>query len=72
MDKHSYVITDVRDFKIKGSQVHRILKLYNVWGQTSPEEWQGNWSDNCKLWGLVSKQDKNKIDFKIELDGEFW
>jgi len=44
--------------------------FYLIFKKTA--EWNGKWSDNCKLCGLIDEKDKKKIDFKIEQDGEFW
>jgi calpain, invertebrate len=35
-------------------------------------EWTGPWSDKSKEWKTVSNEIKNKINFKIDADGEFW
>jgi len=46
-----------------------LVKLRNPWGE---KEWSGPWSDGSEEWNKLSKSDREKLDIKVENDGEFW
>ena len=46
-----------------------MVKLRNPWGV---KEWTGAWSDGSKEWETLSKGERQKLDIKVENDGEFW
>ncbi len=39
---HAYICTKLADLEL-GGQNHRIMRLYNPWG--NEVEWNGKWSD---------------------------
>ncbi|KAM4589385.1 calpain-12 isoform 2-T2 [Fundulus diaphanus] len=65
---HAYAITDTDKVK-KGSEETLLLKLRNPWGFV---EFCGSWSDKCKEWGETDQSEKERLELKLEEDGEFW
>ena len=35
-------------------------------------EWRGAWSDNAEEWGLVSAEERKRLEVTVAGDGEFW
>jgi len=50
----------------EGENGLKLIKLRNPWGQ---HEWNGDWSDNSKLWTPQLKKELNYVDAN---DGSFW
>jgi|APCry1669189534_1035231.scaffolds.fasta_scaffold376797_2 hypothetical protein len=46
------------------------MRLYNPWG--NEVEWNGLWSDNSTIWNSVGSDIRNRLDLRLEKDGEFW
>jgi calpain len=46
------------------------FRIRNPWGGSV--EWKGKWSDKSGTWDYVSEEEKKKIEFEREADGEFW
>uniref|UniRef100_A0A3B3USL6 Calpain 12 n=1 Tax=Poecilia latipinna TaxID=48699 RepID=A0A3B3USL6_9TELE len=65
---HAYAITDT-DKVARGSEEVLLLKLRNPWGFV---EFCGSWSDKCKEWEDMEKSEKQRLELKLEEDGEFW
>ncbi|KAM4742098.1 LOW QUALITY PROTEIN: calpain-12 [Anableps anableps] len=65
---HAYAITDT-DKVAKGSEEILLLKLRNPWGFV---EFCGSWSDKCKEWEDTEQSEKERIELKLQEDGEFW
>ncbi|XP_011408714.2 PREDICTED: calpain-5-like [Amphimedon queenslandica] len=74
---HAYTITDIRRMKLTSGlsslfgnkEKLMMIKMRNPWGQ---KEWNGAWSDDSEEWKRVPKGEKDKMDLKVEDDGEFW
>ncbi|XP_017280277.1 calpain-12 [Kryptolebias marmoratus] len=65
---HAYAITDTETVKAGTSEV-LLLRLRNPWGFI---EFCGSWSDKCKEWEDMDKSEKERIELKLQEDGEFW
>ncbi|XP_007549553.2 calpain-12 [Poecilia formosa] len=65
---HAYAITDT-DKVARGSEEVLLLKLRNPWGFV---EFCGSWSDKCKEWEDTEQSEKQRLELKLEEDGEFW
>ncbi|XP_043976166.1 calpain-12 [Gambusia affinis] len=65
---HAYAITDT-DKVARGPEEVLLLKLRNPWGFV---EFCGSWSDKCKEWEDTAQSEKQRIELKLEEDGEFW
>ncbi|RMZ95081.1 calpain-3 isoform X2 [Brachionus plicatilis] len=66
---HAYIITKVAELE-KRDETFRLIRLYNPWG--NDVEWNGDWSDRSQFWNMVDRNTKEKLELKIENDGEFW
>lgn len=62
---HCYSIISVHEVTSAGKKV-RLLKCRNPWGNS---EWNGNWSDNSKLW---TDQLRNQVGLEVSDDGVFF
>ena len=62
---HAYSVIEIHEFTNNGQNV-RLLKLRNPWGQG---EWQGDWSDNSKLW---TPELRKKVGCEVKDDGFFF
>jgi calpain-15 len=58
---HAYSVLELRE-----ALGLRLLKLRNPWGSF---EWNGDWSDNSRLW---TPQAVAAFGFQRSEDGEFW
>ncbi|XP_029683424.1 calpain-8-like isoform X1 [Takifugu rubripes] len=64
---HAYTVTGVKQLMSQGRQVN-LVRLWNPWGQG---EWNGDWSDESRLWNTVSSEDR-EMCHHMQNDGEFW
>jgi len=73
---HAQVVHLKKDIlKFKQERNVELLKIRNPWNKKGNKnyetEWQGEWSDNSKLWKLV--EDRSLTELPIGQDnGEFW
>ncbi|KAI3381270.1 hypothetical protein SNEBB_003662 [Seison nebaliae] len=68
---HAYTITNVVEIEGDPSDLPlQLVRLRNPWGNSV--EWNGDWSDRSRTWDNVSDEDKERINFTRESDGEFW
>ncbi|XP_037534124.1 calpain-12 [Nematolebias whitei] len=65
---HAYAITDTDKVK-RGLDEVLLLRLRNPWGFV---EFCGSWSDKCKEWDDMEQSEKERIELKLQEDGEFW
>ncbi|XP_013878315.1 calpain-12 [Austrofundulus limnaeus] len=65
---HAYAITDTDKVKAGQDEV-LLLRLRNPWGFI---EFCGSWSDKCKEWEVMEQSEKERIELKLQEDGEFW
>lgn len=47
-----------------------LYRIRNPWG--NEQEWNGAWSDDSDEWNYVSAEEKKRIGYTEEDDGEFW
>ncbi|CAL8362004.1 unnamed protein product [Merluccius merluccius] len=65
---HAYAIT--RSNKVSQESGDTLLfRLRNPWGFV---EYSGPWSDKCEDWKEVDNVERERINLKMEEDGEFW
>ena len=64
---HTFTVTNLVEGNINNKYI-RLIRLRNPWGY---KEWNGNWSDNSKLWTEEAKKELN-VNLHIEDDGEFY
>jgi len=71
--RHAYSITGFFELKLEhqdGKRV-RLVRVRNPHG--NEDEWKGAWGDKDeKHWGLISKEDKNRLNIVKKSDGEFF
>ncbi|CCD72595.2 Calpain catalytic domain-containing protein [Caenorhabditis elegans] len=65
---HAYSVTGVHTVETDKEKV-ALLRIRNPWGDT---EWNGDWSDKSSLWEQVDQEQREKMEFRIKEDGEFW
>ncbi|KAK8393984.1 hypothetical protein O3P69_006289 [Scylla paramamosain] len=74
ISSHSYCVTGVRRWKVKvpsrWKSYVELVRLRNPWGDEM--EWRGAWSDNSEEWGLVSAEERKRLEVTAAGDGEFW
>jgi hypothetical protein len=68
IENHAYSILDITEINSLYEK-YLLIKLRNPWGT---KEWNGYWSDKSDLWNSVSDEEKSRINFKKDDDGEFW
>ena len=73
---HAQVIHLKKDLlKFKHERSVELLKIRNPWNKKGNKnyetEWQGDWSDNSKLWRLVEEDSLTELPI-AEDNGEFW
>ncbi|CAI8004166.1 Calpain-5, partial [Geodia barretti] len=75
---HAYAITDIRKMSLSSGLMSilgrrsgnlMMLKLRNPWGK---KEWNGAWSDQSEEWKKVPAKEREKMNIKIDDDGDFW
>ncbi|KAK0424719.1 hypothetical protein QR680_008809 [Steinernema hermaphroditum] len=66
---HAYSITGMRMVETPDGKVP-LLRIRNPWGNA--QEWNGDWSDDSRLWDYVSKEQKKEMNLVLAHDGEFW
>uniref|UniRef100_H2RZA9 Calpain catalytic domain-containing protein n=1 Tax=Takifugu rubripes TaxID=31033 RepID=H2RZA9_TAKRU len=64
---HAYTVTGVKQVNTCICRVN-LVRLWNPWGQG---EWNGDWSDESRLWNTVSSEDR-EMCHHMQNDGEFW
>lgn len=69
---HAYSILKVVTLVLKNGTKINLIKLRNPWGGGINSEWKGDWSDTSQKWNIVTNQVKILINYKNNLDGEFW
>ncbi|KAG5666810.1 hypothetical protein PVAND_014820 [Polypedilum vanderplanki] len=67
---HAYSITKVVTIKTLDDKEVDLIRIRNPWG--NHVEWRGAWSDKSKNWENVSDEEKARIKFKVNTDGEFY
>lgn len=74
ISSHSYCVTGVRRWKVRVPSRWKnyvdLVRLRNPWGDEM--EWRGAWSDNSEEWGLVSAEERRRLEVTSAGDGEFW
>jgi len=73
---HAQVVHLKKDIlKFKHERTVELLKIRNPWNKKGNKnyetEWQGDWSDNSKLWKLVEKSSLTELPVAQD-NGEFW
>ncbi|XP_068089549.1 calpain-13-like [Hyperolius riggenbachi] len=68
VERHAYCITNARQVQLKNGQLHRLIRLWNPWGQG---EWAGAWNDRSPFWNLLIDEDRKLLQ-TVREDGEFW
>ena len=48
---------------------YKLLQIRNPWGNS--REWNGDWSDKCPKWELLTISEKGKYHSNLD-DGTFW
>ena len=73
-DGHAYSLTGVATVALKAGGGVDLLRIRNPWGATDDGrgEWKLKWSDGSRAWKDVSAEEKRRIHFAPENDGEFW
>ena len=66
---HAYTVTKVCEAQTRHATV-RLIRIRNPWGNNA--EWIGAWSDQAYEWYGMNEDEKQRIHFKKEHDGEFW
>jgi calpain-5 len=74
---HAYTVVAVKRMKLEtglraffnNKEKLMMVKMRNPWGK---KEWNGPWSDDSKEWNRVPKSEQDKMELKVENDGEFW
>jgi calpain-5 len=46
-----------------------MMKLRNPWGKRG---WNGPWSDESSEWKKIPSKDRDKMNIKVDDDGDFW
>ena len=67
---HAYSITKVLEFEDADGQIHQLIRIRNPWGDHV--EWTGAWADNSFEWKALSENEKFKIGYCQEENGEFF
>lgn len=72
ISSHGYCVTGVRQCKVKVPWKSHVdlVRLRNPWGDEM--EWRGAWSDESEEWGLVSADERKRLEVTVAGDGEFW
>ncbi len=65
---HAYTVTKINTLEINRKQF-KLIRVRNPWGHI---EWKGAWSDNAPEWNYLSKEEKERLEFIKENEGEFW
>lgn len=74
---HAYSLlrAQVVTLKTKKTKEVELLKIRNPWNKkgnkTYETEWQGDWSDNSKLWKHLDLNSRTELPVNRD-DGEFW
>ena len=73
---HAQVVHLKKDIlKFKQERSVELLKIRNPWNKKGNKnyetEWQGEWSDNSKLWKLVEERSLTELPIGQD-NGEFW
>lgn len=66
---HAYVVTNLANVRLSTNKYVRLIRIYNPWGKV---EFCGDYSDKSSKWSLVDSETKEKLEIKIDDDGEFW
>lgn len=72
ISSHGYCVTGVRRCKVNvpWKDYVDLVRLRNPWGDET--EWCGPWSDDSEEWGLVSAEERGRLEHTVAGDGEFW
>jgi Ca2+-binding EF-hand superfamily protein len=68
---HAYSVTGATTVTYKGASV-KLVRIRNPWGA---KEWNGDWSDDSKLWQHISASERKALqegEGTFKEDGEFW
>ena len=63
---HAYSLISAQEVTGSDGERYRIVQVRNPWGHT---EWNGLWSDNCRLW---TRELRQKLKTQVANDGSFW
>lgn len=67
---HAYSLSNVANVMDIYGNVTELVRVRNPWGNS--HEYTGNWSDYSEKWMKITQQEKQRIGFKVNGDGEFW
>jgi len=66
---HAYSVLKFAQVKRTDGKIDHLLKVRNPWGQG---EWKKVYSDRSTVWQLITRADRDRLDYEIENDGEWW
>lgn len=64
---HAYSITG---FDYLETQKVFLVRIRNPWGNRV--QWKGDWGDNSEKWDSVTSKEKERLQFSVADDGEWW
>lgn len=69
-DGHAYSVTNVATVAMTTGDNANLIRIRNPWGNSV--EWKHSWADKSRKWKNVSADEKRRLDFDRDNDGEFW